>query len=89
VHGDGITQNFDGWHLRRDYAVYYSVHQYLLQRGYVVLSVDYRGSIGYGKEWRQGHYRDLGGADYRDIAAGVDYLATLGVVDPAALGSGA
>src|SRR5438093_1440886 len=22
VHGDGITQNFDGWHVRRDYAVY-------------------------------------------------------------------
>jgi dipeptidyl aminopeptidase/acylaminoacyl peptidase len=86
VHGDGITQNFDGWHVRRDYAVYYSVHQYLLQRGYVVLSVDYRGSIGYGKAWRQGHYRDLGGADYRDIAAGVDYMKTLGYVDTARVG---
>ncbi|PYQ08873.1 MAG: hypothetical protein DMF82_00615, partial [Acidobacteria bacterium] len=86
VHGDGITQNFDGWHVRRDYAVYYSVHQYLIQRGYVVLAVDYRGSIGYGKEWRQGHYRDLGGADYRDIAAGVDYLKTLGYVDTTRVG---
>jgi dipeptidyl aminopeptidase/acylaminoacyl peptidase len=86
VHGDGITQNFDGWHVRRDYAVYYSVHQYFLQRGYVVLSVDYRGSIGYGKAWRQGHYRDLGGADYRDIAAGVDYMKTLGYVDTARVG---
>ena len=41
------------------------------ERGYVVLAVDYRGSIGYGREWRQGHYRDLGGKDYEDIAAGV------------------
>ena len=81
VHGDGITQNFDGWHTRRDYAVYYSFHQYLVQRGYVVLAVDYRGSIGYGRAWRQGHYRDLGGRDYEDIAAGVDYLKTLGYVD--------
>jgi len=81
VHGDGITQNFDGWHTRRDYAVYYSVHQYLVQRGYVVLAPDYRGSIGYGKAWRQGHYRDLGGKDYQDIAAGVGYLRTLGFVD--------
>jgi dipeptidyl aminopeptidase/acylaminoacyl peptidase len=81
VHGDGITQNFDGWHLRRDYAVYYSVHQFFVQQGYVVLAVDYRGSIGYGRDWRQGHYRDLGGADYRDIAAGVDYLKSLGTVD--------
>ncbi len=81
VHGDGITQNFDGWHTRRDYAVYYSVHQYLVQRGYVVLAVDYRGSIGYGKAWRQGHWRDLGGKDYQDIAAGVGYLGSLGYVD--------
>jgi dipeptidyl aminopeptidase/acylaminoacyl peptidase len=86
VHGDGITQNFDGWHTRRDYAVYYSLHQYLAQRGYVVLAVDYRGSIGYGREWRQGHYRDLGGKDYEDIAAGVDYLRTLGFVDAARVG---
>ena len=86
VHGDGITQNFDGWHTRRDYAVYYSVHQYLAQRGYVVLAVDYRGSIGYGRDWRQGHYRDLGGKDYEDVAAGVDYLKTLGFVDVARVG---
>ncbi|HXB55532.1 MAG TPA: prolyl oligopeptidase family serine peptidase [Vicinamibacteria bacterium] len=86
VHGDGITQNFDGWHVRRDYAVYYSVHQYLLQRGYVVLAVDYRGSIGYGKAWRQGPYRDLGGGDYQDIAAGVGYLKGLGYVDEKRVG---
>jgi dipeptidyl aminopeptidase/acylaminoacyl peptidase len=86
VHGDGITQNFDGWHVRRDYAVYYTEHQRLLQSGYLVLAVDYRGSIGYGKAWRQGHYRDLGGADYRDIAAGVDYLKTLGYVDTTRVG---
>jgi dipeptidyl aminopeptidase/acylaminoacyl peptidase len=86
VHGDGINQNYDGWHIHRDYGVYYSFHQYLVQQGYVVLSVDYRGSIGYGREWRQGHYRDLGGKDYEDIAAGADYLKTLGYVDPARVG---
>ena len=86
VHGDGITQNYDGWHTRRDYAVYYSFHQYLVDRGYVVLAVDYRGSIGYGRDWRQGHYRDLGGRDYEDIAAGVGYLKTLGYVDTERVG---
>lgn len=86
VHGDGINQNYDGWHIHRDYGVYYSFHQYLVQQGYVVLSVDYRGSIGYGREWRQGHYRDLGGKDYEDIAAGVDYLKTLAYVDAARVG---
>src|SRR5262249_47292919 len=37
VHGDGINQNYDGWHVQLNYAVYYSLHQYLLQKGYVVL----------------------------------------------------
>ena len=86
VHGDGINQNYDGWHIHRDYGVYYSIQQYFLQQGYVVLSVDYRGSIGYGRDWRQGHYRDLGGKDYGDIAAGAAYLKTLGYVDPDRLG---
>lgn len=86
VHGDGINQNYDGWHIQRNYAVYYSFHQYLIERGYVVLAVDYRGSIGYGRDWRQGHYRDLGGRDYEDIAAGVDYLGGLGFVDRTRVG---
>ena len=86
VHGDGINQNYDGWHIHRDYGVYYSFHQYLVQQGYVVLSVDYRGSIGYGRDWRQGHYRDLGGRDYADIAAGAEYLKRLGFVDGRRIG---
>jgi dipeptidyl aminopeptidase/acylaminoacyl peptidase len=86
VHGDGINQNYDGWHIHRDYGVYYSFHQYLAQQGYVVLAVDYRGSIGYGREWRQGHYRDLGGKDYEDIAAGASYLASLGYVNADRIG---
>ena len=79
VHGDGVNQNYDGWHVQRNYAVYYSFHQYLLQRGYVVLAPDYRGSIGYGRDWRQGVYRDVGGNDFEDAAMSADYLKTLGV----------
>ena len=54
IHGDGVNQNYDGWHVQRNYAVYYSFHQYLLQQGYVVIAPDYRGSIGYGRAWREG-----------------------------------
>jgi dipeptidyl aminopeptidase/acylaminoacyl peptidase len=86
IHGDGTNENYDGWHVERNYAVYYSVHQYLLQRGYVVLAVDYRGSIGYGRDWRQGHYRDLGGKDYDDVAAGVAFLKSTGYVDASRIG---
>ncbi len=86
IHGDGIAQNYDGWHVRRDYAVYYSFHQYLAQRGYVVIAPDYRGSVGYGREWRVAPYRDLGGLDYEDVAAAVPYLESLRYVDPGRVG---
>jgi dipeptidyl aminopeptidase/acylaminoacyl peptidase len=82
-----VTQNYDGWHIRRDYGAYYSFHQYLMQHdGYVVLAPDYRGSIGYGKDWRLGVYRDLGGKDGEDVLAGVDYLRGLGYVDTERIG---
>ncbi len=86
VHGDGIAQNYDGWHVRRDYGVYHSFHQFLVSRGYVVLMPDYRGSIGYGRDFRQQVYRDVGGGDYQDVAAAGDYLRTLPYVDPDRIG---
>ncbi|HEY7697092.1 MAG TPA: S9 family peptidase, partial [Vicinamibacteria bacterium] len=86
IHGDGIAQNYDGWHVRRDYGVYYGFHQYLAQQGYVVIAPDYRGSIGYGREWRLAPYRDLGGKDYEDVASAVPYLESLLYVDPERIG---
>ena len=86
VHGDGVNQNYDGWHVQRNYAVYYSFHQYLLQQGYVVLAPDYRGSIGYGSAWREGVYMDVGGNDFKDAAMSADYLKTLPYVDANRLG---
>lgn len=81
IHGDGVNQNYDGWHVQRNYAVYSSMHQYLLQQGYVVFMPDYRGSIGYGKAWRQGVYMDVGGKDAKDAWMAANYLKTLNYVD--------
>jgi dipeptidyl aminopeptidase/acylaminoacyl peptidase len=81
IHGDGINQNYNGWHVQRNYAVYYSYHQYLLQQGYVVLAPDYRGSIGYGRDWRNGVYLDVGGNDAKDAWMGANYLKGLSYVD--------
>ncbi len=86
IHGDGINQNYDGWHVQRNYAVYYSFHQYLLQKGYVVFAPDYRGSIGYGRAWRQGVYMDVGGNDAKDAWMAATYLKTLGYVDTSRVG---
>ena len=81
IHGDGVNQNYDGWHVQRNYAVYYSFHQYLLQQGYVVIAPDYRGSIGYGRDWRTAVYMDVGGKDAKDAWMSAKYLATLPYVD--------
>ena len=81
IHGDGVNQNYDGWHVQRNYAVYYSIHQYFLQQGYVVIAPDYRGSIGYGAEWREGVYMDVGGKDFRDAGLAHTYLRSLPYVD--------
>ena len=81
IHGDGINQDYDGWHIQRNYAVYYSFHQYLLQQGYIVFAPDYRGSIGYGGKWRSAVYMDVGGKDAEDASRAGEYLKTLPYVD--------
>ena len=86
IHGDGVNQNYDGWHVQRNYAVYYSIHQYFLQKGYVVFAPDYRGSIGYGRDWRTGVYMDVGGKDAKDAWMGANYLKTLPYVDSDRIG---
>jgi dipeptidyl aminopeptidase/acylaminoacyl peptidase len=86
IHGDGVNQNYDGWHVQRNYAVYSSFHQYLLQKGYVVFAPDYRGSIGYGRAWRQGVHMDVGGKDAKDAWMGASYLKTLNYVDADRIG---
>jgi dipeptidyl aminopeptidase/acylaminoacyl peptidase len=81
IHPDGVNQNYDGWHTDRNEAVYYEFHQYLLQQGYVVIAPDYRGSIGYGRDWRNDVYMDVGGNDAKDARMAATYLNTLGYVD--------
>lgn len=86
IHGDGVNQNYNGWHVQRNYAVYYSIHQYFLQKGYVVFAPDYRGSIGYGRDWRTGVHMDVGGKDAKDAWMCANYLKTLPYVDPDRIG---
>ena len=86
IHPDGVNQNYNGWHPDRNEAVYYEFHQYLLQQGYVVIAPDYRGSIGYGRDWRNDVYMDVGGNDAKDARMATGYLKTLGYVDPDRIG---
>jgi dipeptidyl-peptidase-4 len=64
----------------------WGLDQYLAQQGYVLLNVDIRGSLGYGKAFRQKLALDYGGIDVEDLYSGVKFLETLGYVDMARVG---
>jgi dipeptidyl aminopeptidase/acylaminoacyl peptidase len=85
VHGAGYAQS-----VMKQWGAYNQLLQvfndYLAQQGYVVLDLDYRGSSGYGRDWRSGVYLHMGGVDLQDELSGVDYLRTLGFVDTDRLG---
>jgi dipeptidyl aminopeptidase/acylaminoacyl peptidase len=49
--------------------------QHMVSRGWVVLAPNYRGSIGYGREWQLANRYDLGGGDAEDVVAGAEFLA--------------
>jgi dipeptidyl-peptidase-4 len=66
--------------------MYYSVSQYLVQQGYIVLTPDYRGSSGYSRKWLTDVHMSVGVGDAADVASGADYLKTLNYVDPDRIG---
>ncbi|MBI1850222.1 MAG: S9 family peptidase [Planctomycetes bacterium] len=62
--------------------------QPLAQRGFAVLRPNYRGSIGRGVAFASADQKDLGGAEWQDILAGVDEMVKRGIADPDRLGIG-
>jgi dipeptidyl aminopeptidase/acylaminoacyl peptidase len=71
VHGAGYLQNVtDGWN---NYYREFLFNELLTQKGYVVLDIDYRGSAGYGRDWRTDVYDFLGGPDMQDHLDAIDF----------------
>ncbi|MCP4895835.1 MAG: S9 family peptidase, partial [bacterium] len=62
--------------------------QLLVARGFAVLSPNIRGSLGYGEEFMRSNRKDWGGADFKDVMAGVDHLIEAGIADPDRLAIG-
>ena len=62
------------------------LQQLLVQRGYIVIQVDVRGSTGYGREFREEFLMDFAGKDIEDLESAVNYLSTLPYVDPDRIG---
>src|SRR5205085_4036111 len=83
IHGGGPRQMLLGWHYRWEYANDYGANQYLASRGFIVLSVDYRLSVGYGQAFQFAENTGARGAnEYRYILAGGRYLQSRSDVDP-------
>jgi dipeptidyl aminopeptidase/acylaminoacyl peptidase len=64
----------------------YMFHHLLAERGFTVLDIDYRGSAGYGRDWRTGIYRFMGGKDLTDHVDAVKYLVSEHGVDARRVG---
>jgi dipeptidyl aminopeptidase/acylaminoacyl peptidase len=62
--------------------------QLLVARGYAVFYPNVRGSLGYGDNFVKMNRSDWGGADFKDVLAGVNDLVAKGIADPARLGIG-
>ncbi|MYM36998.1 prolyl oligopeptidase family serine peptidase [Duganella sp. FT94W] len=72
VHGAGYLQN-----VTKRYPVYFReqmFHNLLVQQGYIVLDMDYRASLGYGRNWRTAIYRQMGHPELEDYIDGLNWM---------------
>ena len=80
VHGAGYLQNVTySWSY---YFREFMFNNMLADNGYTVLDIDYTASAGYGRDWRTGIYRHMGGKDLTDQVDGVKYLVEKFGINP-------
>jgi dipeptidyl aminopeptidase/acylaminoacyl peptidase len=84
VHGAGYLHNVGNFW--SEYPREYMFNQLLASKGYVVLDLDYRGSDGYGRDWRTAIYRHMGGRDLQDQVDASRYLGANYRIDPEKIG---
>lgn len=81
IHGGPAAASFP----IRSANKYYPIESFV-EKGFIVLEPNYRGSTGYGEAFRKANYRNLGLGDYADVISGVDELISKGFVDPDKVG---
>lgn len=85
IHGAGYaTSVLKQWGSYQDLR--FAFNNYLASRGYVILEMDYRGSTGYGRDWRSGVFLNMAGPDLDDVLGGVEYLRGLKNIDMKRIG---
>ena len=75
VHPHGGPWARDGWGFNPDV-------QFLANRGYAVLQMNYRGSTGYGRKFWEASFKQWGFKMQDDITDGVEWLVKQGIADP-------
>lgn len=84
VHGAGYLQNVHHWWSQYDHE--YMFNHFLMEHGYLVIDIDYRGSAGYGRDWRTAIYRHMGGKDLDDHVDAAKFIVAQYGVDPKRIG---
>jgi len=79
IHGGPTAQDAHSFQFER---------QLFAANGYVVLSVNYRGSTGRGEAYSRAIFQDWGHKDVEDVLAATDYVIAAGIADPERLGIG-
>ncbi len=77
LHGGPTSQTLDSWN--PDVTA-------LVLRGYICIAPNYRGSTGYGAEFRRANYQDLGGGDLQDVVYAARFLSDTGYADSQKIG---
>jgi dipeptidyl aminopeptidase/acylaminoacyl peptidase len=87
VHGGPVRQMLPAYHYMQFYHWAYGINQWLANQGYVVMSINYRSGIGYGRSFRTApNTGGAGNSEYQDVVAGGKYLLTRPDVDPNRIG---
>ncbi|WP_229507263.1 S9 family peptidase [Pseudoduganella rivuli] len=73
VHGAGYLQNTTNRF--PNYFREQMFHNLLVEKGYIVLDMDYRASKGYGRDWRTAIYRQMGHPELDDYVDGAHWMA--------------
>jgi dipeptidyl-peptidase-4 len=87
VHGGPMRQMMPAYHYMQFYHWAYGINQWLANQGYIVMSINYRLGVGYGRSFRTAANAGAqGNSEYKDVVAGGKYLQSRPDVDPNRVG---
>lgn len=81
-----VVMNIHGGPWARDNWGFNPEVQFLVNRGYAVLQVNYRGSTGYGRKFWEASFREWGKKMQDDVSDGVKWLISEGIANPKKVG---